>query len=314
MSGDRRPEPSRRDRRPSGPAKRRGPEAARGPGRRAHDGARGRNPGAGRAPGHRSSGCHELERLLSKAGYCSRAQARELVLAGRVRVNGVVILDPLAWFDLVRDAVVVDGRGIAPARTEGRRYLALHKPRGCVTTRSDPDGRATVYDLVADCGAWVVPVGRLDLDTSGLLLFTNDTQFADRVTSPDSHVPKTYLVEAEPRLADEALGALADGVLLTDGLTRPAQVELVGHRGPRTRFLLTITEGKNRQVRRMVKAVGAKVERLERVSIGPLELGDLERGRWRELHAREVAALIRAAEEARPAGRGKKNGPEGARA
>ncbi|MBK7877261.1 MAG: rRNA pseudouridine synthase [Planctomycetes bacterium] len=292
---------------------RRPPRDSGGPrGRRGGAGGGARGPG--RTPGGRSSGRHELERLLSKAGFCSRAQARELVLAGRVRVNGVVIVDPEAWFDLVRDAVVVDGRAIAPARTEGRRYLALHKPRGCVTTRSDPDGRATVYDLVADCGAWVVPVGRLDLDTSGLLLFTNDTQFADRVTSPDSHVPKTYLVEAEPRLAQEALDALARGIELADGPTRPAEVELLGHRGPRTRFLLTITEGRNRQVRRMVKAVGAKVERLERVSIGPLELGELERGRWRELEPREVAALSRAADEARPARKGTKSGPGGARA
>lgn len=264
-------------------------------------GGRGPRGGAerGRAPGKRSSGRHELERLLSKAGYCSRAQARELVLAGRVRVNGVVIVDPEAWFDLVRDRVTVDGAPLAPARTEGRRYLALHKPRGCVTTRSDPDGRATVYDLVADCGAWVVPVGRLDLDTSGLLLFTNDTQFADRVTSPDSHVPKTYLVDAAPRLTDDALARLARGVELADGPTRPAEVELVGHRGPTTRLRLTITEGRNRQVRRMVKAVGAKVERLERVAIGPLLLGDLERGRWRELDAREVEALLGASDAAR---------------
>lgn len=209
-----------------------------------------------------------------------------------MRVNGVVIVDPLAWFDAERDVVTLDGKRV---ELGAPRYLALHKPRGYVTTRSDPDGRPTVYELVGDCGAWVVPVGRLDLETSGLLLFTNDTRFADLVTSPDSHVEKLYEVEAKPRLDASALERLRRGVVLHDGPTRPAKVEHLGERGPRTRFTIAITEGRNRQVRRMVREVGAKVERLVRRSIGPLELGELESGRWRELTAREVEALREAA-------------------
>ncbi len=229
---------------------------------------------------------------MSKLGVCSRTQAREWIRAGRVTVNRVVIVDPDGWFDVERDDVRVDGRDVRKAQ---KLYYALHKPRGYLTTRTDPDGRPTVYALLGEVGAWLVPVGRLDLDTSGLLLFTNDTQFADLITSPASHVEKTYRVECTPRLEEAALERLARGVTLTDGPTRPARVEKLGDRGPYTRFEITITEGRNRQVRRMVKEVGAKVEKLQRVSIGPLELGGLGAGRVRELTAAEVRALNSAA-------------------
>lgn len=252
-----------------------------------------------RGRGDRRSGAHELERLLSKAGLGSRSQARAWIVAGRVRVNGVVIVDPEAWFDAARDAIELDGARVALAEPL---YVALHKPRGYVTTRSDPDGRPTVYELVDDAKAWLVPVGRLDLDTSGLLLLTNDTAFADLVTSPASHVAKTYVVDARPRLDEGALERLRNGVELpgdgSRGPTLPARVANVVHRGPTTRFELAITEGRNRQVRRMVKAVGSKVERLVRVAIGPVELGTLASGRWRVLDAREVRALRDAARAA----------------
>jgi 23S rRNA pseudouridine2605 synthase len=143
-----------------------------------------------------------------------------------------------------------------------------------------------------------VPVGRLDGDTSGLLLFTNDTRFADLVTNPVSHVPKTYVVEARPRLDDAALERLRAGVELADGPTRPAEVERLGDRGRSTRFAITITEGRNRQVRRMVREVGARVERLQRTRIGPLALGDLPLGAWRSLAPAEVRALEAAARSA----------------
>ncbi len=239
---------------------------------------------------------HGLERILSKLGVCSRTEARAWIRAGRVSVNKAVILDPDAWFDAERDDVRVDGR---PVRSRAKLYFALHKPRGYITTKSDPEGRPTVYALLGEVGAWLVPVGRLDLDTSGLLLFTNDTQFADAITSPASHVPKTYLVECTPRLDDHALEALRRGVALADGPTRPAEVVKLGDRGPRTRFTITITEGRNRQVRRMVKEVGAKVEKLQRTSIGPLELGNLASSRVRPLAAAEVEALWSAARNAR---------------
>ncbi len=233
---------------------------------------------------------HELERLLSKAGACSRVQAREWIRAGRVAVDGRIVRDPSRPFDPARVALQLDGHALGSAR---RRYLALHKPRGYLTTRRDPQGRPTVYDLLGDVGAWVVPVGRLDLETSGLLLLTNDTRFADRITDPLSHVPKTYRVEARPRLDEQALEQLARGVELDDGPTRPARVEKLGDRGPATRLLVTIDEGRNRQVRRMLRAVGSRVEKLARLSIGPLELGTLPAGRWRELEAREVRRLER---------------------
>jgi 23S rRNA pseudouridine2605 synthase len=234
---------------------------------------------------------HSLARVLSKAGLCSRKQAAELVRAGRVTVEGSVAHDADAFVEAAAD-VRVDGRRVAAAE---RVYVALHKPRGVLTTRADPDGRRTVYALLEELDAWVVPVGRLDGDTSGLLLFTNDTAFADLVTDPRSHVEKVYVVTSRPRLSDAALERLARGVELNDGPTLPARVLKLGDRGRSTRFELALHEGRNRQVRRMVRAVGAQVERLHRRSIGPLELGELAAGRWRHLTPAEVAALRRAA-------------------
>lgn len=229
-----------------------------------------------------------LERILSKAGLCSRRQARAWIVAGRVRVNGVRVIDPEAWFDPARDRVELDG-----VRVEGgeKLYLALNKPVGYLTTRSDPDGRATVYDLLDELERWVIPVGRLDLDTSGLLLLTNDTQFAEHVTNPKSHVEKTYWVEAVPRLTADAVRALERGVELSDGPTQPARITQLAQRGPASTFLLTITEGRNRQVRRMIKEVGSRVKRLERRSIGSVALGKLPLGTVRRLSAAEVRAL-----------------------
>ena len=229
-----------------------------------------------------------LARVLSKAGVCSRTVAAEWIRAGRVRVDGRVVRDPEKRIVAEKASVSVDGRRI---RAAGRTYLALNKPRGYVTTRSDPSGRRTVYDLLEDLDRWVVPVGRLDRDTSGLLLLTNDTAFADQVTNPASGIAKTYRVSAKPRLTGEALERLRRGVLLPDGPTRPAVVRKLGDRGPRTLFEISITEGRNRQVRRMVREVGARVERLERLSIGPVELGGLASGARRPLTPAEIRGL-----------------------
>ncbi len=230
---------------------------------------------------------HELERLLSKAGACSRVEARARIRAGRVRVDGQCVRDPSR--PTRADArIELDGRPLAPA---AKRYLVLHKPRGYITTRRDEQGRPTVYDLLGELESFVVPVGRLDADSSGLLLFTNDTHFAERISNPASHVPKTYQVEARPRLSDAALERLRQGLRLSDGPTRPAQVEKLGDRGPATRFRITIDEGRNRQVRRMVQELGSRVEKLARVRIGTLELGTLASGSWRELEPRERRAL-----------------------
>jgi 23S rRNA pseudouridine2605 synthase len=229
-----------------------------------------------------------LERVLSKAGAGSRVDARGWIRAGRVKVNGQVVRDPDTWIDMGRDRVRLDGR---PLQVRERTYLLLYKPTGYLTTYRDPKGRPTVYDLIADLGTFVSPVGRLDLDTSGLLLMTNDNQLAERVTNPASHVPKTYLVKASLRLTDEQLQQLRDGVELADGPTRPARVRRVRDSEKYTHLEITLTEGRNRQVRRMIEALGAAVLKLVRVKIGSISIGTLPIGKWRLLTDREVQTL-----------------------
>jgi 23S rRNA pseudouridine2605 synthase len=230
-----------------------------------------------------------LDRVLSKAGVGSRVEAARWVRAGRVQVNGRTVRDPDHWVDMERDRVRLDG---TPLQARQRIYLLLYKPAGYLTTYRDPQGRPTVYDLVADVGTFLSPVGRLDLDTSGLLLMTNDNQFAERVTNPDSHLPKTYLVKASARLTDDQLQRLRDGVELSDGPTRPAQVARLRDSAKYTHFEITLTEGRNRQVRRMVEALDAKVLKLVRVKIGDIRIGALPIGKWRMLTGEEVGALL----------------------
>ena len=229
-----------------------------------------------------------LERVLSKAGIGSRTEARAWIAAGRVKVNGTVTRDPDQWIDLERDRVRFDNR---PLEARERLYVLLYKPTGYLTTYKDPEGRPTVYELIADVGTFLSPVGRLDLDTSGLLLMTNDNQFAERVTNPDSHVPKTYLVKASVLLTDEQLQRLRDGIELSDGPTRPATVTRLRDSARYTHVEITLTEGRNRQVRRMVEALGARVLKLVRVRIGSIAIGPLPIGKWRLLTREEVEAL-----------------------
>jgi len=229
-----------------------------------------------------------LERIFSKAGVGSRTEARSWIGAGRVRVNGRVVEDPDCWVDLERDRITLDGK---PLRKAAKTYLLLYKPKGYLTTYRDPEGRPTVYDLVADAGAWLAPVGRLDLDTSGLLLMTNDTDFAERVMNPEHKVAKTYLVKTSTRLSDEQLEQLRRGVELADGPTRRADVRRIRDSAKYTFLEITITEGRNRQVRRMIEAVESKVLKLVRTAIGPIRIEDLPIGKWRRLTAEEVRAL-----------------------
>jgi pseudouridine synthase len=230
-----------------------------------------------------------LERILSKAGVGSRTEARAWIAAGRVRVDGRVVGDPDTWLEPERARVTLDGR---PVRAAAPVYLLLHKPTGYLTTRRDPQGRRTIYDLLPPEQRKLVPVGRLDLDSSGLLLLTNDTAFAERVTNPDSKVPKTYEVKAVGHLSDAQLLALARGVELRDGPTRPAAVRRLREPGGRTVLEITLSEGRNRQVRRMLEAVGSKVSTLRRVAIGALALGDLPPGAARPLRPAEVRDLL----------------------
>jgi len=225
---------------------------------------------------------------LSKAGLASRTEAERLIASGRVRVNGAIVRDAERWIDLERDRISVDGKALSKKK---RLYLVLYKPTGYVTTRVDPDGRPTVYDLLQEVKQWIFPVGRLDQDTSGLLLLTNDAQFAERITNPEFKVPKTYLVKVVPRLSDEQLDQLRNGIVLKDGPTRPAQVTRIRDSGNHTFFEITIREGRNRQVRRMVEALEGKTLKLVRVAIGPIRIASLPIGTYRELSEEEVRGL-----------------------
>ncbi len=207
-----------------------------------------------------------------------------------MKINGKLAKSPDQWVDLELDRVTLEGKTVS-LRDKSNLYILLYKPKGYITTFKDPEGRPTVYDLTKDVGEWLVPVGRLDQDTSGLLLMTNETQFAERMTNPDYKVPKTYLIKASTRLSDEQLDKLRAGVELNDGPTRLAVVNRVRDSGKYTHFEMTITEGRNRQVRRMVDAIESKVLKLVRVSIGPLTIGTLEIGKWRNVTPRELQAL-----------------------
>jgi pseudouridine synthase len=231
-----------------------------------------------------------LDRVISRAGFGSRSDARKWIAAGRVSVNGKVIRTPDQWVDVKQDRVLLNGKPLKPAK---RVHVLLYKPKGYITSYKDPQGRPTIYDLIHDLGQWVAPVGRLDQDTTGLLILTNDNDFADFLTDPEHHVPKTYLVKTSPRLDAGAVQRLRDGVDLNDGPTRPAIVTLLRESASASFLEITITEGRNRQVRRMIEAVGSRVRKLVRTGIGPVQIGTLEIGKWRELTAAEVGVLRR---------------------
>jgi 23S rRNA pseudouridine2605 synthase len=239
-------------------------------------------------------GTHGLARVISKLGFCSRSEAERLVAAGRVTVDGRVERDPERRTDPGREAIAVDGK-----RVERREpvYLLMHKPAGLITTASDEKGRPTVYSLLPEIDRWVAPVGRLDADTTGALLFTNDTRVGEALAGDRWHVEKTYeaVVAGDP--GADALAALGAGVeILVEGAryrTLPAAVRYLGPDPGGARISLTIREGKNRQVRRMLEAVGHPVRALHRSRIGPIDLGDLPLGATRVLTASEVRSLHR---------------------
>lgn len=246
-----------------------------------------------------------LQKILAQAGLGSRRTAEEMIAAGRVRVNGhVATLGARA--DPDRDAIEVDGALIGVR--QGLVHYLLNKPTGVVTTASDPQGRPTVVDLVPDSPR-VYPVGRLDADTEGLLLLTNDGELAHRLTHPSFGVDKEYLAEVEGTPSRGALRRLREGVELDDGRTAPAKASMAG---PHT-LRITVHEGRNRQVRRMAEAIGHPVRRLVRVRIGPLSDRRLAPGEWRELTQAELRSLERAAAPRTPAARPARQGGRGGR-
>jgi 23S rRNA pseudouridine2605 synthase len=236
-----------------------------------------------------------LNAWLARAGVASRRKADELIKAGRVTVNG----EPgqLNTFVQRTDDVRLDGRPLAKQQLA---YVLLHKPAGTVTTASDPQGRSTVVDLV-DVPTRVVPVGRLDTDTTGAILLTNDGELAHRLAHPRYEVDKVYEVETWQQPTDAQLDELRAGVMLDDGLTSPAEVRRLDG----ARIELTIHEGRNRQVKRMLEAVGHRVKRLHRSRYGPLTLEGLEPGAWRLLEPFEVERLRAATRDSPPPGRGR---------
>lgn len=233
-----------------------------------------------------------LQKYLARCGVASRREAEKMITQGRVEVNGKIVTTLGTTVDPATDVVKVDGRIVK--EPEKLVYIMLNKPAGFVTTASDDRGRPTVLDLVKHVPARVFPVGRLDMDTEGLLLLTNDGDLAYRLTHPKFEVKKTYhaLVEGQPSRQD--LDKLRNGVMLNGRLTAPAQVRVIGHQKGCTLLEITIHEGRNRQVRRMLDKVGHPVVHLRRVKMAGLELGNLPLGKARYLTQEEIKELYRA--------------------
>lgn len=246
-----------------------------------------------------------IQKLISDSGLCSRRKAEELISQGRVTVNG----RPCSLGDKagIRDLIAVDGKAIAEQPRE-KRYIMLNKPRGYITTMSDEQGRKIAADLLDGVEERVVPVGRLDRNSEGLLLFTNDGDFANRITHPSRHVSKTYRVTIDGKVSEEQLMQLATGVELDDGkVTLPCTVDVLVEEPNRTVLRIVIKQGLNRQIRRMCAAVGLSVGRLRRVAVGSVKLGMLKTGEWRDLTAEEVKSLRMASAEKKTQAKSFKN-------
>ena len=232
-----------------------------------------------------------LNKFLASCGAASRRGADELISAGRVRVNSIVVTELGKMVETDNDTVTLDGKKVEPVSK--MTYIMLYKPKGCITSLRDEKGRKTVYDYLDVEVPHLVPVGRLDYDTEGLLLLTNDGELVNRLAHPSGEVPKSYLVRAEGEFPEHILAKLRKGVEIDGVKTKRSKVKLLEQGEKEAKLLVTITEGRNRQVRRMFEAVERNVVFLKRVAIGDLRLGGIARGAWRYLREEEVEYLKR---------------------
>lgn len=233
-----------------------------------------------------------LQKLLSECGIASRRKAEEIIAQGRVKVNGTVakVGDSVVP---EKDRVTVDGKTLEYHNE--RVYIALNKPRGFVTTLEDELGRKCITELVNDIGERVYPVGRLDKDSEGLLLLTNDGEFTNAMTHPSHHVPKIYRVSVRPEINKEQIRDFEEGIEIDGRKTAPAKIRIIRQEPGRSVLEITLFEGRNRQIRKMCETMGLDVARLSRIQIGNLKLGSLENGKWRRLTEKEVVSLYKAA-------------------
>lgn len=235
-----------------------------------------------------------LQKFMAEQGVASRRKSEELISAGKVKVNG----HPARLGDKInpyKDLVTVSGKKITFIKKRKMVYIMLHKPRGYVTTVSDERGRKTVMDLIPDVKERVYPVGRLDKDSEGLLLLTNDGVFTNCMTHPSHQYPKTYRVTVRPKITDEALNNLRNGIEIDGRMTAPAEVNILTQEEGRVVLEIILREGRNREIRKMCESQGLEVARLKRTSIGSLKLGMLGQGKYRELSEQEVKKLLRSA-------------------
>lgn len=231
-----------------------------------------------------------VQKIIAESGYCSRRKAEELILEKRVKINGRPCnLGDKA--DKVKDIISIDGENLYVEKKRNLVYIMLNKPRGYVTTMSDEMGRRCVTDLLEGVEERVFPIGRLDRNSEGLLLFTNDGDLANKIMHPSCHVSKTYRVTVHSDVNEDQVLELTNGVVIDDRKTLPASVSVLTKEPERTVLQITIKEGRNRQIRKMCEAVGLEVARLKRTSVGPLKLGMLKPGTWRELTSQELTAL-----------------------
>ncbi len=233
-----------------------------------------------------------LQKFLAESGVASRRKSEELIESGKVKVNGHVasIGDKV---NPKKDTVTVNGKKII--KQKDNTYIVLHKPRGFITTMSDEMDRKCVAELIKDVKVRVFPVGRLDRDSEGMLIFTNDGEFANALTHPTKHVPKTYRVTVRPSISEEQLTALTEGIIIDDRKTAPAEVHVVTKEENRVVLEIILYEGRNRQIRKMCEEVGLEVARLKRTAIGSIKVGMLKQGAWRHLTDDEVRKLMIAA-------------------